>query len=169
MTDAESPSPESLRLELQEAITTFRHQWAQLLQGLGILVSADAILLGYGFAQKLSSVLLVASLMPLAALSGYITSMTALVPVCYVAIRLEEKLSLEDVPFVGTWVKPRGDLPAAISDFARLANSESQNSTLKVPVSHFLKNLTSRTILVAFVLQIALVVISILGYHFRFM
>jgi len=169
MTHAQAPSPEVLRPELQEAITTFRHQWAQLLQGLGILVSADAILLGYGFAQKLSSVLLVASVMPLAALAGYIASMTGLVPVCYVAIRLEQKLSLHDVPFVGIWVKTRGDLPAAISDFSRLTDLESGNSTLKVPASYFLKNTTSRAILVIFALQIALVVVSIFGYHFRFM
>src|SRR5262245_8388509 len=169
MADAQVPSPESLRLELQEAIATFRHQWAQLMQALGIVITADLALLSYGFAHKLSGVLFAASLMPLAALSAYTTIMTSLVPICYVAIRLEQKLSLDDVPFIGTWVKPRGDLPAAISDFAHLADSEAPNSTLKVPAGHFLKNLTSRAIFVAFALQIGLAVISIVVFQFRFM
>jgi hypothetical protein len=83
MSDPQLPDAESLRLELQEAIITFRHQNAQLFQALGVIVTADAALLGYGFAQKLSVVLLVASLMPLAALSVYSTIMAWLVPICY--------------------------------------------------------------------------------------
>jgi hypothetical protein len=115
--------------------------------------------------------------MPLAALSAYTTIMTALVPICYVAMTLEEKLSLDEVPFVGTWVRPRGDLPAAIDDFAHLAKleeqkstkSEDQTSTLKVPAGPFLKNLTSLAIYAAFALQIILAIVSILVFHFRFL
>jgi hypothetical protein len=169
MADTQAPSPESLRLELQEAITSFRHQWTQLQQALGIIISADVVLLSYGFSQRLSSVLLVASLTPVVALGVYINGMTALVPICYVAIRLEGKLSLYDVPLIGTWVRHRGDLAAAISGFANLADRGASNSKLKVPVSFFLKDPRSLTVLVFFVLQVALVVISILGYHFRFM
>jgi len=168
MADAKAPSPESLQLELQEAITTFRHQWAHLFQALGVIATADSLLLSYGFAQKLSSVLLLASLMPLAAWSTYVTIMTGLVPICYVAIRLEQKLSLHDVPFIGTWVKTRGDLPAALSDFAHLEDLETL-TTLNVPSRYFRKNLTSLSFLAVFILQISLVVISIFGYHFRFM
>ena len=177
MADAQVPSDESLRLELQEAITTFRHQWSQLMQALGIIITADLALVSYGFVHKLSGVLLAASLMPLAALSAYTTTMTSLVPICYVAIKLEEKLSLDDAPFIGTWVKPRGDLPDAIDEFADLAKSEAQKSTkseaqkstLKVPAGPFLKNLTSRAIYAALALQIGLVIISIFVLHFRFL
>lgn len=168
MADTMRPSPESLRLELQEAIATFRHQWAQLVQAGGVIVTADALLLGYGFAQKLSSILIVASLMPLAALSSYITTMTGLVPVCYVAIRLEEKLSLDDVPLIGTWVKPRGDLPAALRDFTQREKDGISNAEFSTR-SYFLRNLQSRSFFAAFALQIAFVIISIFGYHFRFM
>ena len=169
MADATPPSPESLRLELQEAITTFRHQTAQFIQALGVIVTADSLLLGYGFAQKLSSVLLVASLMPLAALYLYIITMTGLVPVCYVAIRLEQKLSLDDVPFIGTWVRERSDLPAAISDFGHLKDLQAPTPTLNVRRWYFLRNITSRALLAGFALQISLVVISLFGYHFHFM
>jgi hypothetical protein len=185
----QAPSPESLRLELQEAITTFRHQWSQLMQALGVTITADSALLSYGFAYKLAGVLLVASVMPLVALSAYTTTMTSLVPICYVAISLEQKLSLHEVPFVKTWVKPRGDLPAAIdkfaNDLASLAEpkeqnstkseeqnstkSEEQNSTSKVRARPFLKNLTGLRIIAVFVLQIGLVIISISVFHFRFL
>src|SRR5580693_6113065 len=111
MTDPRPPGAESLRLELQEAIATFRHQIAILVQALGITVTADSILLGYGFAQRLSSVLLVASLMPLAALFIYIQIMIGLIPISFIAMRLEWKLSLREDPFIGTWARMRRDLP----------------------------------------------------------
>lgn len=169
MADEQAPSDESLRLELQEAITTFRDQWSRLNQELGIIVTADLALLSYGFAHKLAGVLLAASLMPLMALSAYTTTMTSLVPICYVAIRLEQKLSLHDVPLIGTWIKPRGDLPVAIEDFAKLADSKPQDSTLIVPASYFLTNLAGLTIIAIFVSQIGLTVISIFVFHFSFL
>jgi len=171
MPDLQPPDPESLRLELQEAIITFRHQNAQLIQALGVIVTADAALLGYGFAQKLSIVLLVASLMPLAALSVYSTIMAWLVPICHVATKLEEKLSLDDyVPFIGTWVKTRSDLSSVLSDFAPSKDREIRNSTLNVPRSRYFKtNRTSQALLAAFAAQIGLVVISLFVYHFHFM
>jgi hypothetical protein len=168
MADAQTPSPESLQLELQEAIATFRHQWSQLMQALGVIVTANLALSSYGFAHKLSGVLFAASLMPLVALSAYTTIMTSLVPICYVAIRLEEKLSLHDAPLIGTWVKLRGDLPVAISNFARRADSEAPDSTLRVPAGYFRKNLTGLGIISIFVLQIILAVISIFVFHFSF-
>ncbi len=171
MPDLQPPDPESLRLELQEAIITFRHQNAQLIQALGVIVTADAALLGYGFAQKLSIVLLVASLMPLAALSVYSTIMAWLVPICHVATKLEEKLSLDDyVPFIGTWVMTRSDLSSALSDFAPPKDREIRNSTLNVPRSRYFRtNRTSQALLAAFAAQIGLVVISLFVYHFHFM
>jgi hypothetical protein len=175
MADAKAPSVESLRLELQEAITTFRHQNVQLIQALGVIVTADSVLLGYGFAQKLSSVLLVASLMPLAALSVYNTIMTALVPICYVAKELEKKLSLYDVPLIGTWVKTRDDLDRAVNAFDRLkqqkepGRQKQRRPRPNVSRWFFLVNPTSWALLAAFAVQIGLVIISLFVYHFHFM
>jgi hypothetical protein len=167
MADTTAPSPESLRLELQEAITTFRHQNAQLIQALGVIVTADSVLLGYGFAQRKSIILLVASLMPLAALLVYVNQMTGLVPICYVARKLEEELSLDEVPLIKTWVKTRSDLPAALSEFE---DRERGQAALNVPRSrYFWGNRTSQSLLGAFAAQIGLVVISLFVYHFHFM
>jgi hypothetical protein len=176
----QAPSPESLRLELQEAVTTFRHQWSQLMQALGVSITADSALLSYGFVYKLAGVLLVASVMPLVALSAYTTTMTSLVPICYVAMKLEQKLSLHAAPLIGIWVKPRGDLPVAISHFAelvkseqnrgfaRLADPEVRDAALEVSAGYFLRNLAVLRIIAVFVLQIGLVIISIFLFHFRF-
>jgi hypothetical protein len=171
MSDPQLPDAESLRLELQEAIITFRHQNAQLFQALGVIVTADAALLGYGFAQKLPVVLLVASLMPLAALSVYSTIMAWLVPICYVATKLEEKLSLDDyAPFIRTWVNTRNDLSSALNYFVRSKDRKVPDSTSNVPRSGpFRTNRTSWALLAAFAAQIGLVIISLFVYHFRFM
>ena len=107
----------------------------------------------------------VASLMPLAALSSYITTMTSLVPICYVAIELEKRLSLHDVPFIETWVKSRGDLPAAIENFT---DAKAQKSALKASL-YFLTNLASLTILAFSALEIGVIIVIIFVYHFHFL
>lgn len=120
-----TPSDESLRLELQEAIATFRHQIVQLVQALGFSITANSVLLVYGFSQRLAAVLLAASLVPIATLFIYIQIMTGLLPICYVAIRLELKLSLRQDPFIGTWARMRKDLP--FSSLANLTDLEDPN------------------------------------------
>ena len=125
MSGAATPSAESLRLELQEAIATFRHQIVLLVQALSFIVAADPVLLGYGFAQKIAGILYVASLLPLGGLFIYIHIMTGLVRICYVAIRLEWKLSLHEDPLIGTWAKTRKDLP--FSSLANLADLKDPN------------------------------------------
>lgn len=54
-------------MELQEAIVTFREQITLLVQISGFLIAADSALIGYGFAQGQSIILLVASIIPIAA------------------------------------------------------------------------------------------------------
>jgi hypothetical protein len=170
MTSQRLPSDESLRLELQEAITTYRHQIVLLSQSLGITVTADSILLGYGFAQRLSSVLLVASLMPLAALFIYIQIATGLIPISYVAMRLEWKLSLREAPFIGTWARMRDDLPfSSLVNIGDLEDPKIRESMLHVPPWFFFRGVKTWILLLAFTLQLGLVLISLTVYHYRFM
>lgn len=93
MPDLQPADPESLRPELQEAITTFRHQLGLLIQVLGVVVTADSALIAYGFAQKKSGIFLAASLMPLATAIIYFAVITGLIPIAYVILRLEKRLS----------------------------------------------------------------------------
>ena len=72
---------ESLRLELQDATTAFRHQLALLIQAFGVLVTADSALVAYGFTQRQSGILLVASGVPIFILMIYFGIMAGLTPI----------------------------------------------------------------------------------------
>ena len=170
MTDLQPPDAESLRLELQEAITTFRHQIALLIQATGVIVTADSILLAYGFSQRQSGVLLVASLMPIAVLAVFFAIMTGLIPVSYVAIRLERKLSLHEAPFMLTWVSQRDDLPySSLRELEDLDKPEIRDSILTTTPWYILKSRKALVLLGAFIIQLALVITSIAVFHYRFM
>jgi len=164
------PDPESLRLELQEAITTFRHQIALLMQGIGFVVAADAILLAYAFSQRLSGVLLIASFMPIAILLLFGQTMTGLVPVCYVAMKLERKLSLLEQPLIETWIKTRDDLPfSSTQDIDNVTDSD-----INAVLSSFLpwwvlKSRKSMLLLLIFAVQFCIFLVGLLCYHYRFM
>jgi hypothetical protein len=165
-----APSDESLRLELQEAIATFRHQIVQLVQVLGFSITANSILLGYGFSQRLAILLLAASLVPIATLLIFIQIMTGLLPITYVAIRLEWKLLLRQDAFIGTWVKERKDLPFySLANLGDLKDPQTRDSMLNVPPWYFLGNLKSLALLASFVVQLGLVILSMTVYNFHFM
>ena len=61
----EGPDNESLRLELQEALVTYRHWVTQLTQVTGFAVAADVVLISYAFSQRLAGILLLASAVPI--------------------------------------------------------------------------------------------------------
>jgi lipoprotein signal peptidase len=65
MKETEPPDAESLRLELREAITAFQNQLTLMAQSIGLIITADTLLLAYGFVQKRSGILLLASLLPI--------------------------------------------------------------------------------------------------------
>jgi hypothetical protein len=52
MVAQESSEDEALRLELQEAIVSFRHWTSQMTQAAGFIVTADVVLISYGFSQS---------------------------------------------------------------------------------------------------------------------
>jgi len=102
MSNQHEADTESLRLELQESTTTFRHQIAILTQVFGIIATADSVLLAYGFTQRQSGILLVASVMPIIGLIMYSAIMTGLVPITYIGMRLERKLALHEESLITT-------------------------------------------------------------------
>lgn len=169
MSSPATPSLESLQLELQEAIATFRHQIVLLVQALSFIVAADAVLLGYGFAQKIAGILFVASLLPLGGLFIYIHIMTGLVRICYVAIRLEWKLSLHEDPLIGTWVKTRRDLPfSSVANLADLGDSKVRERILNMEWWRLLGSSKAWALVTAFALQLGLAIASQAASDFHF-
>jgi hypothetical protein len=170
MPHSHQPDAESLRLELQEAITTFRHQIALLIQALGVLVTADSLLLAYGFSQKQSAVILIASLMPIAALAVFIAIMYGLIPIAYAGIRLEEQLSLHHAPLIASWVNVRKDLPfAEFKDVDDWSSPEIEKALSDISPWYLLHNYKSYLLLTAFAVQLFLCIVSTVAFHYRFM
>jgi hypothetical protein len=161
--------PESLRLELQEAITTFRHQAALLIQALGVIITADSVLLVYGFAQKKSGIFLVASLMPIAVFILYFAIISGLIPIAYVIIRLEQRLSLPEEAGMTMWIRSRRDLPfRRIGQIEKLDDPKTRESALATPLYLF-GDPKALLLFGAFVVQFVIFLISIIVYHYRFM
>jgi hypothetical protein len=102
VTNQPPPDEESLRLELKEAITAFREQAGHMTQGIGFTVAADSALLAYGFSQRISGILLIASVMPILALFVFFLFRHVTTPSVYVAIVLERQLRLESAPLMAT-------------------------------------------------------------------
>jgi len=170
MPDLQSADPESLRLELQEAITTFRHQLGLLIQILGVVVTADAALIAYAFAQKKSGIFLAASLMPLATGIIYFAVITGLIPIAYMIIRLEKKLSLGDEAFMTTWILTRYDLPfRSMEDIGELDKPEIRHSVLQSPPLYLLTDPKMLALVGASVIQFIVFIISLTVYHYTFM
>ena len=66
MVAPEAPDDESLRLELQEALVTYR-QWAsQFIQATGILIAADVALVSYAVSLRIAVIILVGTVLPIA-------------------------------------------------------------------------------------------------------
>jgi hypothetical protein len=62
MTTVEPEDRDALRVQMQQAIETFRHMTTLFVQSSGFLIAADGLLFGYGLAQKKAVPLLIASL-----------------------------------------------------------------------------------------------------------
>jgi hypothetical protein len=161
---------DSLRFELQEATTTFRHQVALLIQAFGVIATVDSALLAYGFAQKESGILLVASMMPIVVLLIYFAIISGLIPVAYVAMRLERKLSMHEESLITTWVLTRDDLPfSALGGIDSLDDPTKRDALLNMVPLYLLKTQKGLALLGTFAAQLILFVASIVSYHFKFM
>lgn len=160
---AESPDAESLRLEVQEALITYRHHTSLVAQAFGFVIAADSALLAYGFAQKVSGTLLIASFMPIVMLLAYVAIMDGALAAAYAAIKLEEKLSLPKEGFAKLYFRIRD--PSFLSKFLDM-RIEELNKKLH---SDNLKNPLSIMLCGVFVIQLCLFVLSIVIYHYRFM
>jgi hypothetical protein len=109
MVAPETRDNESLRMELQEALVTYR-QWAsQLTQVAGIFVAADVVLVSYGFSQRLAAILLVASIVPMLILVMYMVIGSVNRPIVNLVLRIERKLLIQEdslgAVLAQTWFK----------------------------------------------------------------
>jgi hypothetical protein len=164
MSKESEPADESLRLELQEAAGTLRHQMQLLTQAASFIATADSVLTAYGFAQKHSGILLVASVMPLFMLVAYVEIMTHAAPFAYVGIRLERKLRLRDSPLLETYARAR--LAPLFKMTDRVSDLDESILYLR---SRWLKMRSPKLIAIVFAGQLGLFLISVTVFHYSFM
>jgi hypothetical protein len=168
MVAREAPDNESLRLELQEAIVTYRHNVSQLTQVAGIIATADVVLLSYGFSQRLAAILLAASVMPIFLLAIYLLVGSLLTPLISLILRFERRLLIRKdsigAAFLRSYIRA---VPQALSSrIEDLSDKEVQDLKLKwdtlwAPIPIILYAGT--------VVQIGLFVLSLTVFHYRFM
>lgn len=157
------PEPESLRLELQEALTTYRHHTSLVIQAFGFIVAADSALLAYVFTQRVGAIFLIASLMPIVMLITVIEIMPRAVVAGYAAIRFERKLLLNEESFSQLYFQ---FVPKSL--YSGLANVESSKMH-RYMVMAIIKSLHAAILYCVFILQLGLLIISLTVYHYRFM
>jgi hypothetical protein len=165
-----SPDSESRRLELQEAIATFRHQTALGTQAAGIILTADSLLIAYGFAQRVSGILLIASLMPLLVQAVSVVLLDASLPFIYTALVLEQELGLKTAPLVGIFTrKLLKPVNSVVADCDDLSDSAVCDAVLGIPWRAWLRGRTAMAYYCAFGAQFLLFVVSLAIYDYRFM
>ena len=168
MVAREAPDNESLRLELQEAIVTYRHWVSQLTQVAGIVGTANVVLLSYGFSQRLAAILLAASTMPIFLLLLYFLVGSRLAPLITLILRFERALLIRKVSIGATYVRSYSrSVPHALS--GRIEDLDDEE------VRHLNLNWDSPwgpipiILYASSALQVGLFVLSLTVFHYRFM
>jgi hypothetical protein len=168
MVAPEAPDNESLRIELQEALVTYRHWVSQLTQVVGFLVAADVVLISYGFAQRIAVILLVASGAPTLILIQYMVVGSIASPLINLVLRIERRLLIRKDSLGATYVHTyfRSMRPALGSRIEDLNDEEVRQLNLKWA------SLWSPLPIVLYastVVQVGLFVLGLTVFHYRFM
>jgi hypothetical protein len=123
MLTAMKPGEETvLDLQLSSAIQQYQFFFGQLIQSIGFLVAADALLLGYGINSHASGALLLATLMPLFMLLVRIEFGRNALVAAYVAIQLERQLGISADTLMSTQIAAR--FPTAYAHLTKIINIE---------------------------------------------
>jgi hypothetical protein len=163
------PGEESLRLELQEALVTFRHWTTQANQAAGVVATGDALLVAYGFSQRLAGVLFLASAMPLLVLLVYLLVMDAAASLINLAMRLERRLSIHKDSLAATYANIH--LRPLVSQYGGLENlndEELLDLDRNTSMRRWLRKQIPILLYMGTVVQIALAILSLTVYHYRF-
>jgi hypothetical protein len=171
MVAREAPDSESLRLELQEAIVTFRHWIAQITQVAGFLVAGDVILLSYGFSQKVAAILLLASVAPMIILVMYLIILSVAGPLVGLILRLERKLLIREDSLGTTYLRSHmRSIAATLGDIENLNDEQIRSLNLSTVKGHLgRKKLIPIILCTATIAQVGLFVLSLTVYHYRFL
>jgi hypothetical protein len=164
------PDNESLRLELQEGIVTFRHWNTQLTQTAGFIATGDVVLLSYGFSQRLAAILLFASAFPIVILLLYLYIGSINTPLVSLILRIERKLLIRDDSLGATYLRVQLRSMAPVPDTIEDLNDEEvRHLNLSLQVSRWLWTPVPIILYTATIAQIGIFALSLAVFHYRFM
>jgi len=169
VTNRDTPDAESLRLELQEAMVTFRHWTSQTTQAAGFIATADVVLLTYGFTQKKAIVLLLASALPIIVLQIYVQTLNAAASLIRFALNVERKLLIREDSLAATYVRLHlRPLASKLAVIENINDKDLRNLDLNLSWRWFRKRVPT-TLCAASIAQLGLFVFSLVALNYRFM
>jgi len=168
MVAPEAPDNESLRLELQEALVTYRQLYSSFTQTSGILAAADVALLSYAFSQRIAVILLVASTGPIWLLVSYTIIVSTIGPFNDLVLRIERRLRIRKdslgVTLAGATTGKM--IPAVGSHIEDLNDEELRHLNLRWELR---RSVVPIVLYVGTAMHIVLFVLSLTVFHYRFM
>ena len=168
MVAPEAPDDESLRLELQEALVTYRQYISQWVQGTGFFTAADVALVSYAFSQRIAVILLVGSLFPILMLVSYMMTVSLGGGLINLVLRIERRLRIRKDSLGATMARtaPAKMIPAVGGHIEDLDDEEVGHLNLKwesrsgiIPILFYATT----------AIHIVLFVLSLTVFHYRFM
>ena len=155
-----------IELELSSAIQQYQFFAGQLVQSLGFLIAADAVLLGYSINGHASGAILLAALMPLVMLVVRIEFGRQAAVAAYVAIQLEQQLDIDADPLISMQVASR--YPRVYRVLLEIISMESQDARIKtirksIQRRYVMKDSDTVIFLGATLVQIGLFLVAFLG------
>jgi hypothetical protein len=162
------PDNDSLRLELQEALATFRSWTTQATQAFGVLVTGDALLITYGFSQRLAAILFLASGLPIGVLLLYFQTMSTAAPLVILAARLERKLFIRD-SLAATYARSHMRPLASVVSIESLSDDELASIGTVFSWRHWLRKRIPKLLYLTTIVQLGIAVLSLTVYHYKFM
>jgi len=168
MVAPEAPDDESLRIELQEALVTYRQYVSQFVQVAGILTAADVALVSYGFSQRIAVILLLASTFSIFNLVIWMITVSIAGPLINLVLSIERRLRIRKDSLGATLARtaPAKMIPAVGSHIEDLNDEEVRHLNLKwesrsgvIPILFYATT----------AIHIVLFVLSLTVFHYRFM
>ena len=171
MATREAPDNESLRLELQEAIVSYR-QWAsQLTQIAGFTATGDVLLISYGFSQKLAAILLFASAFPVVILAMYLFIGSINIPLIGLMLRIERKLLIREDASLGAMFlrDQQRSVAPAVGAIEELSDEEMHRLNLSLSRRKWIWTPVPVILYIATIAQVGIFVLSLTVFDYRFM
>jgi hypothetical protein len=163
-----APDADSLRLELQEALATFRSWTTQATQAFGVLVTGDALLITYGFSQRLAAILFLASGLPVGVLLLYLQTMSTAAPLVIFAARIERSLSIKE-SLAAVYARSHLRPFAKAMNIDSLSDAELRGLDVDISWGSWIGKRIPKLLYFTILIQVGLAILSMTVYHYKFM